>query len=113
MPSLDISIVLYRNTAEQLSGLLASLARQHLETGTIDAILLLNNDPDDAAAVEALLGRCDPAGLPVSLRHASHNGGFGQGQNDNFRHGQADFFLVLNPDCALEVGALEVGSSEI
>ncbi|GAB3259888.1 glycosyltransferase family 2 protein [Chitinimonas naiadis] len=106
MPSLDISIVLYRNTVEQLSGLLASLARQRLETGVIANVLLLNNDVDDAAAVEALLGRCETGDLAVSLRHASVNGGFGTGQNHNFQHGEAEYFLVLNPDCVLEDDAI-------
>ena len=105
MREADVSIVTYDPDLALLRRLLESLA----ETRDTRLNLFIHDNSPAAGPVESLRAELE-AGLAfaqVSIRHSS-NVGFGRGHNANASRGSAPWFLVLNPDCVLEPGALEI-----
>ncbi len=106
--AIDVSIVLFRNSREQLEQLFSSLATQSIAQHFMLRVFVQNNDPDYREQVEECIAHVRARfPLDLTLSHAQRNIGFGAAHNQNFQLGHAPFFLVLNPDGALWDDAIE------
>lgn len=102
----DISIVTF-NAAAWLTGLIDSLRQQSLPTSCLRLLLRDNGSTDDSLALLHQLAGEHAEHFAAFEIEAGDNIGFGAGHNRNLRLAGADFFLVLNPDLALDESALE------
>ncbi len=106
--AIDASIVIFRNSREQLESLFKSLAAQSITKHSTLRVFIRNNDPSNRKHVEACIAQiCASLPLDITIAHSERNIGFGAAHNENFRLGSAPFFLVLNPDGALWSDAIE------
>ncbi|NOT29195.1 MAG: glycosyltransferase, partial [Planctomycetes bacterium] len=90
---------------------LASLERERTQVGELRAVVVDNASGDGSA--ERIRGALDARGMGTwaILQESPTNGGFGAGNNLALRAALArpdppDYFLLLNPDAALDPGAL-------
>ncbi|MEM5312041.1 glycosyltransferase family 2 protein [Paraburkholderia sp. JHI869] len=113
---IDISLVVYRNTVEEVECLLDSIARQTVAARLKLHVRIRNNDRTLAEQWETLAARCNEAPsrvVSVSVTHSEENVGFGHAHNTNIALGDAPFVLVLNPDLELFPNALEELLAEV
>ena len=108
MRAVDVSIVTYDSDPAVLRQLFASLAEQVPADLALN-ILIHDNSPHPEA-VESLRTELEGrlAFARVGIYRTGDNIGFGRGHNANAVRGTAPWFLVLNPDCVLEPGALKI-----
>jgi GT2 family glycosyltransferase len=113
---LDISLVVFRNTVEEVERLLDSVARQTIAARLLPHVRIRNNDRALAEQWETLAtwrNASPSSGVSVSVTHSDENLGFGRAHNANIALGDAPFVLVLNPDLELFPDALEELLAEI
>lgn len=92
---------------------LASLERERPQLGELRAVVVDNASGDGSA--ERIRGALEAGGMGTwaTLQESPANGGFGAGNNLALRAALArpdppDYFLLLNPDAALDPGALAI-----
>jgi N-acetylglucosaminyl-diphospho-decaprenol L-rhamnosyltransferase len=104
-PAVTVVIVNF-NAGRALADALASLAPG--VGGLPYEVVVVDNHSSDGSADLV------PAGDErVRLVRNSANGGFGRAINQGLSLGRAPYVLLLNPDCALKAGAVEVLKQEI
>jgi GT2 family glycosyltransferase len=105
--AVDVQVVTWWTTAAQLQCLLAGLdtyrhpkqLKLHVWDNSVDA---------DAHRQQAeVLAPAAPRYGALNLHASPGNLGFGKGNNALLAHGLAEWVLLLNPDAALDTGALE------
>ncbi len=103
----DVQIVTWWTTPQQLERLLAGLKGyrhpQQLHVHVWDNSVDTHAHRQQADALAAVATRFAALNLQASPR----NLGFGKGNNALLAHGTAEWVLLLNPDAALDPGALE------
>jgi len=104
--SIDISVVVYHNTPQQLRRLLDSLARQVGLQEVQLVVFIWNNDASSVSELDGIAERQLDLPFPVKWHHSLENLGFGMGHNGNASAGTGDYLWVLNPDARLEDSAL-------
>lgn len=113
--SLAVSIVLYRPQAGfdgALSSLIEAIATAMTSEPLLPVRLLLTDHSPEAVTVqrEQRWRALCPPWLQYDYRHDPRNPGFGAGHNAAWdRCGEADYFLVVNPDVEFAVDALQAG----
>ena len=108
MREVDVSVVTYETDPGELRQLVAGLAEGAGKPVRLN--LLVHDNSASATAAEALRAEFSshPALARTDIVHAGANVGFGRGHNANAARGKAPWILVLNPDCVLDPGALDV-----
>ena len=106
MRAVDVSVVTYDSDPALLRQLFASLAEPVSPPVAVN--LLIHDNSPRPEGIESLRAELEanPAFARVDIRRSGENLGFGRGHNANAARGKADWFLVINPDCMLEPGAL-------
>ena len=106
MRAVDVSIVTYDSDPALLRQLFASLAEPVSPAIAIN-VLVHDNSPRPEG-IESLRAELEGnrAFARVDIHRSGENLGFGRGHNANASRGKAPWFLVINPDCILEPGAL-------
>jgi GT2 family glycosyltransferase len=106
VPEVDISVVAYRNEPAQLRGLADSLVEALPHALSLN--FFIHDNSPGASALEGLVAELRGAGrfARIELAASTDNVGFGRGHNANAARGRAPWLLVVNPDAALEPGAL-------
>ncbi|WP_250526174.1 glycosyltransferase family 2 protein [Caballeronia sp. GAWG2-1] len=112
----DVSIVVYRNTTEEVGRLIDSIERQTVAHALTLRVFLWNNDAASVSQWDAFAAVRNTAARPASfitVSHSSANLGFGRAHNANVALGTAPFVLILNPDVELFPNALEELFAEV
>jgi GT2 family glycosyltransferase len=110
MQPIDLSIVTFQPDMGLLEQLLASLG-EATQAPLQRNLFIEDNSPDGAVAAAIAALPALQAGGPfarVQVERSGANVGFGRGHNANAARGTAPFILLLNQDCVLEPGALEI-----
>lgn len=98
MANITVSIVLYNQETEEISGLLETISR---EKNILQWIVVDNGDSDAASKEVERLG-----GMYI---HSEQNLGFGRGHNlaiEHLRRFKAEYHLILNPDISFKENVL-------
>lgn len=107
LPSIDISVVTY-NSARWLESFVASLLAQSLPVESISLLWRDNGSSDETVEVLRRLEEVHGQKFARFLIERGENVGFGAGHDANFKHVQAEFFLVTNVDLTFERDTLRV-----
>ena len=108
MPDVDLSVVTYRPEPALLASLLASLAEASPALRLHLFVQDNSPEPEAVAAIRAMPQLAGRAFASVDVRASGENLGFGRGHNANARRGASPWLLVINQDCIVEPGALEL-----
>lgn len=106
-PTIDISIVTY-NSARWIESFLNSLLGQSWPATSLSLLWRDNGSSDETMNIlRRLQGEYGQKFARFQIEQG-RNIGFGAGHNANFKHVQADFFLVTNVDLTFERDTLRV-----
>ena len=87
---------------ESIGACLESVQTAALQADLELEVILVDNQPGDGTAAAALVAAPDAAVIPNT-----ENVGFGRACNQGFAVASADWWLLLNPDAALDASALQ------
>ncbi len=100
-------IILNYNTSGLLYYCLRSIQR-HIPQSPLE-IIVVDNASIDGSRVRLAQWSKEQPFLPLELRfiHRSNNDGYAAGNNEAMRQATGDYILILNPDVAVQPGAID------